>query len=145
MTTDQHEFTIHISAHQDDIDHNNHVNNVSYLRWAQQASMAHWDAQVSHDNNPDIKWVIVRHEVDYKSPAFLGESITAKTRWGNASRLRFERLTEFFRTHDHKLLAKVRSLLCPVHPETNKPIVMDENLRAMLGVRHGEIARAEIL
>jgi acyl-CoA thioester hydrolase len=31
-------------------------------------------------------WVVVRHEIDYKHPAYLGDGIVARTWVGTASR-----------------------------------------------------------
>ena len=139
MTTVLHKFEVYFASNQDDIDHNGHVNNVSYLKWTQQASMAFWEAIVPATHYPPILWVILRHEVDYKAPSFLGESIVAQSWWGAASRVRFERHTEFFRTSDRKLLAKVRSLFCPMDSLTQRPIVLPEELRSALGLQHSTL------
>jgi acyl-CoA thioester hydrolase len=137
MKTNIYEFTSQICPSENDIDHNDHVNNVSYLKWTQQVSIAHWEARCPPDSNLEIKWVIIRHEIDYKTPAFLNESIIAKNWWGGASRLRFEQFTEFFLIRDHRLLAKVYSLLCPVHIITGRPFVIDEEMRTRLGIKPG--------
>lgn len=62
-----------------DIDDMNHVNNVVYLRWVQDAAAAHWDAIASEELKNKYAWVVLRHEIDYKSPAKLGDIVTAKT------------------------------------------------------------------
>lgn len=67
----------------DDIDDLNHVNNVVYLRWVQDAAAAHWDAIASEALKKNYAWVVLRHEIDYKSPAKLGDRVTAKT-WVSA-------------------------------------------------------------
>jgi acyl-CoA thioester hydrolase len=68
-----------ITVVSDDIDDMNHVNNVVYLRWVQDAAAAHWDAIASEELKRRYAWVVLRHEIDYKSPAKLGDTITAKT------------------------------------------------------------------
>jgi acyl-CoA thioester hydrolase len=67
----------------DDIDDMNHVNNVVYLRWVQDAAAAHWDAIASEELKNKYAWVVLRHEIDYKSPATLGDTVTART-WVNS-------------------------------------------------------------
>lgn len=137
MKSDINEFISEVTAREDDIDHNNHVNNVSYLKWTQQVSIAHWEARVPPESDLKIKWVVIRHEVEYIAPAFLKENIIVKNEWGGASRLRFEQFTDFVRLSDCRLLAKVYSLLCPVQIRTDKPFVIDERMRALLGITHG--------
>ena len=58
-----------------DIDEQNHVNNTVYLRWIQDVATAHWKALASADAQADIGWIVLRHEIDYKSPASLGDEI----------------------------------------------------------------------
>lgn len=105
-----------------DIDQLGHVNNVVYLRWVQDAAVAHWLAAASEAEQRTLLWVVTRHEIDYKRPAFAGDVIVARTWVGTASRRQFERHTELRRKADGKLLAKVRSLWCPISAETRQPV-----------------------
>jgi acyl-CoA thioester hydrolase len=57
----------------EDIDANGHANNVVYLRWVQEAATAHWFAAVEPGLASSVSWVVVRHEIDYKKPAHLGD------------------------------------------------------------------------
>lgn len=72
-------FTHTITVTPADIDEMNHVNNVVYLRWVQDAASAHWDACATEDLKKKYAWVVLRHEIDYKSPAKLGDLIIAQT------------------------------------------------------------------
>ena len=63
----------------DDIDEQGHVNNVAYLRWIQDVAVAHWMNAATDDQRTRYSWVVVRHEIDYKKPAFADEKITAST------------------------------------------------------------------
>jgi len=58
-----------------DIDEQNHVNNTVYLRWIQDIATAHWKSLASAEAQAGIAWVVLRHEIDYKSPASLGDEI----------------------------------------------------------------------
>ena len=58
---------------------------------------------------------------DYRRPAFLGDTIIASTWFGEASGRNFERLTDIIRKADKKLLAKARTLWCPIDAQTMKP------------------------
>ncbi|MEI4878467.1 acyl-CoA thioesterase, partial [Klebsiella pneumoniae] len=52
-----------------DIDEQNHVNNTVYLRWVQEVATAHWCAVARAQAQENIGWVVLRHEIDYKTPA----------------------------------------------------------------------------
>src|SRR6266480_5661223 len=91
-----------------DIDRQNHVNNTVYVRWIQEVATAHWNATAPVPARDDIGWVVLRHEIDYKSPACLGDEIILRTWVGEASRLKFERFTEVRRKIDNQLLAQAR-------------------------------------
>jgi acyl-CoA thioester hydrolase len=122
------EFTIPVEAA--DIDGLGHVNNIVYLRWVQDAAIAHWKAKASPESQAEVAWVAVRHEIDYKAPAFLGDEILVRTWVGTASGLTFERHTEMRRASDQKLLSRARTLWCPINLQTGKPQRVTAELRA---------------
>src|SRR5882757_4115423 len=90
-------FEISVSVMPADIDEQNHVNNTVYLRWVQEVATAHWQAIASGEAQEDIGWVVLRHEIDYKAPACLGDAVVLRTWVGKATRLTFERFTEIRR------------------------------------------------
>jgi len=104
-----------------DIDEQNHVNNIVYLRWVQDVATAHWRAIASHQAQAAIGWIVLRHEIDYKAPATLGDEIVLRTWVGKASRLTFERFTEIRRQSDGQLLSQARTLWCPINEQTGRP------------------------
>src|SRR5881392_4216625 len=97
-----------------DIDEQNHVNNAVYLRWVQDVATAHWKSLASVEAQNAIGWVVLRHEIDYRLPACLGDEIVLRTWVGQASRLKFERFTEIQRKIDNQLLAQARTLWVPL-------------------------------
>jgi len=113
-----------------DIDQMGHVNNVVYLRWVQEAATAHWTARATPADQAHVLWVVVRHEIDYLRPAKLGDTILARTWVGPASRLKFERHVELLRAADRVVLAKARSLWCPIDSQTMRPAVVSDAVRA---------------
>lgn len=114
----------------DDIDDQNHVNNAVYLRWVQDVAVAHWQAIASPDAQQAVGWVVLRHEIDYKTPATLRDEIALRTWVGKATRLTFERFTEIRRTDDGQLLSKARTLWCPINARTGRPMRVSEEVRA---------------
>jgi len=135
-----------------DIDEQNHVNNIVYLRWVQDVATAHWKTLASAESQAVIGWIVLRHEIDYKMPASLGDEIVLRTWVGKASRLKFERFTEIrrkpgrnntgssggdidppqegFAVANNQVLAQARTLWVPVAVRTGKPIRVSVDVRA---------------
>jgi len=135
-----------------DIDEQNHVNNIVYLRWVQDVATAHWKTLASAESQAVIGWIVLRHEIDYKMPASLGDEIVLRTWVGKASRLKFERFTEIrrkpgrnntgssggdidppqegFAVANNQVLAQARTLWVPVDVRTGKPIRVSVDVRA---------------
>ena len=80
-------FEMTLSVVPGDIDEQNHVNNTVYLRWVQEVATAHWEAIASSEAQEGIGWVVLRHEIDYKAPACLGDDVVLRTWVGKATRL----------------------------------------------------------
>jgi len=127
-------FEITIAVEPADIDEMGHVNNVTYVRWVQDAAVAHWTAIAPAADREKLWWVVVRHEIDYKRAAFLGDRIIARTWVGSATRITFERHTELLRESDRKVLAKARTLWCPIDAATRKPTEVSAEVRASFSI-----------
>ena len=113
-----------------DIDEQNHVNNTVYLRWVQDVATAHWRSVASPKAQESIGWVVLRHEIDYKGPATLGDEMVLRTWVGKATRLTFERFTEIRRNRDGRLLSQARTLWCPIDAQTGRPVRVSEEVRS---------------
>ena len=79
------QFTLPITIAPADIDELEHVNNIVYLRWAQDIAIAHWRARASDDMLAAYIWVVRRHEIDYRAPLVLGDAAEARTWVDNAA------------------------------------------------------------
>jgi len=115
-------YEIMIRVVDSDIDQLGHVNNVVYLRWVQDAAIAHWTAGATKEEQESILWVVTRHEIDYKRSAMRDDTILAKTWVGAAEKRSFERLTELRRKSDNKVLTNARTFWCPIDITTKRPI-----------------------
>ena len=148
-----HPFEITVTVQPADIDQQNHVNNTVYLRWVQEVATAHWDAAAPATMRDAIGWVVLRHEIDYKTPACLGDEIVLRTWVGEATRITFERFTEVrklsprgqkFATSNpsvggseaggQTLLAQARTIWVPINPETGKPTRVPPEVRSRFSV-----------
>ena len=104
-----------------DMDAFGHVNNVVFLRYVQDVATAHWRSKAPEEDQAALVWVVVRHEIDYKRPAFLGDELVAETWVGPASRRTFERNTRITHAADGRVLVEARTLWCPLDAVTLRP------------------------
>lgn len=110
----------------EDIDEQGHVNNVVYLRWVQDVAVAHWRHAANDEMLAKLSWIVVRHEIDYKKPAFENENVTATTWVGEWTHVTCERFTEIYR--DDVLIVKGRSVWCIIDRETVRPTKISKDL-----------------
>jgi len=127
-------FELPIQVAPDDIDELGHVNNVTYLRWVQDAAVAHWTAAAPAAEQARLFWIVLRHEIDYLHPAHLEDRLAAFTWVGTSTRLRFDRHTEIRRADDGRVLARARTVWCPIDAATRKPTPVSAELRARFSV-----------
>jgi acyl-CoA thioester hydrolase len=127
-------FELPIRVERADIDELGHVNNVTYVRWVQDAAVAHWRAAAPAEELARLFWIVLRHEIDYLHPAHLEDRIAARTWVGTATRVRFERHTEIVRVTDGRVLARARTLWCPIDAATRKPTAVSAEVRAHFSV-----------
>lgn len=102
-----------------EIDEYNHVNNVVYVQWMQNISDAHWKELSKKATNIDYVWFVIRHEVDYKNQAVLGDEVTLKTWVGKTEGIKSIRHFEIYR--DETLLVKSQTTFCLLDAVTKKP------------------------
>jgi acyl-CoA thioester hydrolase len=127
-------FEMTVPVRPGDIDEQNHVNNTVYLRWVQDVATAHWRAIASPEAQAAIGWVVLRHEIDYKTPATLDDEIVLRTWVGKATRLTFERFTEIRRKSDRQLFSQARTLWCPIDVKTGRPTRVSAEVRARFSI-----------
>lgn len=89
-------FTLSFTAGGADIDELGHVNNAVWVQWIQQVATSHWAARATAQQQAQLIWVVVRHEIDYLRPLLAGQSVTAHT-WvpAAAQGAKFDRHMEF--------------------------------------------------
>lgn len=72
-------FTQRFGVDPGDIDELGHVNNIVYLRYAQEIAIAHWRTRATPEMIAGFVWVVMRHEVDYRTPLTLGDDVEVRT------------------------------------------------------------------
>jgi acyl-CoA thioester hydrolase len=125
-------FTLSITVQPNDLDDLNHVNNVVYLRYVQDIASAHWN-RISPANFRDkYSWVVLRHEIDYKSAATLGDEILAETWVGVCEGPRSERHVELYLATTKKLLVKAKTTWCLLDARTMRPKRIEKEIIDLL-------------
>ncbi|MDA0587652.1 MAG: acyl-CoA thioesterase [Planctomycetota bacterium] len=96
----------------DEIDEQNHVNNLEYLRWTQTAAVAHSAAQgwtADRYREEGSGWVVRNHFIEYLAPAFDGETIEVVTWVAGFRKVTSLRKFRVIRPVDGTLLAKAQT------------------------------------
>jgi acyl-CoA thioester hydrolase len=139
MSTDDNPFASPIPAFEQarivqasEIDELNHVNNVVYLSWINDIAVAHWNSLTTEAMRRQMIWVALRHEIDYKAEALLGEAIRVRTWTGAARGLRYARHTRILREQG-AMLAEALTYWCPMDAATRKPARPPSQIASLFG------------
>lgn len=122
-----HSYTIRVRP--EDIDQLNHVNNVVYVQWIQDAAVNHWNSVAPAEIKKSFVWVIVRHEIDYRQSAKLNDELLIKTWVLNAQGVSSVRQVQIFRKEDLKLLVESKTNWCMVDVNTQRPARITREVR----------------
>jgi acyl-CoA thioester hydrolase len=92
----------------EEIDGLGHVNNLHYLKWMQTAAVAHSAAvgwPTERYQSIGAAFVVRAHRIEYRRPAFAGESLEIRTWVSDFSKVTSLRKYQVFRPHDGQVLA----------------------------------------
>ena len=126
-------FEIPLAPRPEDIDALGHVNNIVYVRWIQEVAGAHWRAITTPDQRAELAWVVMRHEIDYKAAARLGDALLGRTFISETSAATCLRHTEVVRPHDGRMLLQARTTWCAVEPASGRPRRIPAEIKARFG------------
>ena len=125
-------FELELVAGPGDIDELGHVSNITYVSWLQLAATEHSSA-VGWDHAAyralGSVFVVKRHEIDYRVPAYDGDRIVLRTWvewWRTASS---QRRTEIARVSDGVILASAATLWALVGLDSGRPRRIPDELR----------------
>lgn len=108
----------------EDIDDLDHVSNVRFLHWMNQAAKAHSEAlgfDVPRYREVGGVFVVRRHEIEYLEPGLAGDELVVATWPSGLRRSVAERRHEVRRLRDGKLLTRGVNLWVFVDLESGKP------------------------
>lgn len=131
MTSPRFEHRIKVTA--GDLDELGHVNNVVYVRYVQEVAEAHWRVLTNEALREKYLWVVLRHEIDYKNPAFVNEVIKATTWVGEHNGARSERFVTLVSEASGKLLVEAKTVWCMLDAKSMRPMrITDEVIQALV-------------
>src|SRR5574338_1221339 len=114
-------FTQRFSIDGADIDELGHVNNIVYLRYAQDIAVAHWRARANAESVARYVWMVMRHEVDYRAQLTLGDEVEVRTRVDDAPRgATWARFVEIYKAGAEKPAAQIKSNWALLDAETRR-------------------------
>lgn len=122
-----------ITVKKDDIDELDHVNNVRYVQWIQDISKEHWMASASETMRNGIIWVVMHHDITYKSSARLGDVIEVRTHIEKSRGAVSFRIVEMSDSATGELLVRSRTQWCLLNEETLKPVRISEEVKRVFG------------
>lgn len=114
-------FEYPISIDSNDIDENEHVNNISYLKWVQDVAIAHWNSVSDTEMRSNYIWVVNRHEIDYLKEAYLDSKLVAKTWVVEPHGARSYRFVEIYDTESNTVIAKIKTTWILLDLPTKRP------------------------
>ncbi|MEK9614659.1 MAG: acyl-CoA thioesterase [Flavobacteriaceae bacterium] len=113
-------FTLERTVLPEHLDELNHVNNIQYLQWVQEAAKAHWEALTSGCTDEFEIWVVRSHHIEYKKAAQLNDVLTLTTYVKDSSGFLSERIVEVSLKSNNRLLARCSTQWCYLNKASNK-------------------------
>lgn len=111
-----------------DLDEQQHVNNVQYVQWIQDIAKNHWEKRAGEEVKEKYFWVVVRHEIDYKHQAFLNDELLLQTFVGEQTHVTSVRYVNILNKETEDTIVKAKSTWCLMDAETKKPVKISEEM-----------------
>lgn len=128
-------YTNHRTVTKEHLDDLHHVNNVIYVQWIQDIAKEHWEVRATDQLKKDFIWVVIRHEIDYKKQAFLGDEILVETYVGETTFVTSERFVNIKNARTGDLLVAAKSMWCLLDADSKRPTKITEELRSVFHKR----------
>ncbi len=121
-------FSITIKVTPEHLDALQHVNNVIYVQWMQDAATLHWQSLAPAWLQEEVIWMVRRHEIDYYNQAFLDDELVVSTWTGEYTNVTWKRYYEVIRSSDGKKIISAVSTWIPLNSKTQKPRRIDDDI-----------------
>ena len=119
-------FRHEVAIEPSDIDHMGHVNNSVYLKWVQDAVVDYWQSVAPPDAVAKHLWVALKHEITYRKPTFLQDTVVAEV-----IAEKIDGARAFFRTvvrRGEEVLTEIQSCWCCLAAVTKRPVRLAQEI-----------------
>jgi acyl-CoA thioester hydrolase len=130
------------------IDALNHANNREFLRWMEEAAVAHSDARGWTTDRylaGGASWVAASHRLEYLRPAFLGEALTVWTWIADLQAKTSCRRYLVTRAGDGKALALGQTVWAFVDLVSGRGVAVPADVAAAFEVVNDDDARLDVI
>lgn len=117
-----------VKVTKEDIDEQGHVNNVRFVQLMEDISKAHWEERAPEEIKEQYFWVVVRHEIDYKKQAFLGDELLLQTFIGEHTHVTSVRHVIIRNRQNDEILIKAKTTWCLMDRDSRKPVKISEEM-----------------
>jgi acyl-CoA thioester hydrolase len=125
----KHQLIYNHTVEEADLDHNNHVNNMVYLRWAHQASDRHWNDKSTTEQRDSMHWVLGRQEIDYLKELKLNDNIKIITFISQIEKQKCFRTVQFYKMPEDILSARCTLVWVALDAQTKKPLRINQEIK----------------
>lgn len=119
-----------ITVSEDDLDDLNHVNNVRYVQWIQDISKEHWQSTAPLKIQDGVIWVVLNHNISYKSAAVLGDIIKVRTHIDHSRGATSVRVVEMYAAKTNLLLLRSKTEWCLLNKKTLRPTRITDEIKS---------------
>jgi acyl-CoA thioester hydrolase len=118
-----------------DLDALRHVNNSVYLTFLEEARIAYMqERQAGSVFDAQHGTIVARCEIDYRSPATLGDTLDIEMTVGEIRRSSFEFVYTIYRQSDRQLIAQAKTIMVCYNYTLSTPVRLPEEWQQLLEV-----------
>ena len=129
-------FRHRVTVGEADLDELGHTNNIQYVRWLQDAAIAH-SAHVGLTFERYVAlggvFVVRRHEIDYLRSALRGDELEVRTHVASVMAAKSERKYEIVRLSDETVIVSALTLWGFVDTTMGRPMRIPEEIYVAFG------------
>lgn len=118
-----------------DLDAMGHVNNAAYLTYLESARLAWWMKVTGSDDLAELRMILARTEIDYRSPTGFGDRPVVGVRCASLRRSSFVLEFRIEEARSERLLAEARKVLVHYDYATRTSSLLSGELRRQILVQ----------
>jgi len=136
-------FLLPIEVRFRDLDALGHVNNAVYLTYLESARIAYWLQLKGRTDLAALDMMLARVEIDYRSPAFYGETLDVSVRCASMRRSSFVLEFRIAERRSGRLVAEARKVCVHYDFEAGRSIPIPAELRERIRAQDPDVREDE--